>query len=237
MSVPGRNRALAGRNFAPLQAGRLMESLGIGARVDQQARTSDGRQGSHHANVRGTPRFGSTNAVQYSSAGAETTTLGKRLSTSVGPRASIDIFRGTHLYSLVPPATVGVQSASCLGGAIAIWPGPSIEAAVGGWADSAVFCPKNGIHRAPAVRPRPRQHAYREGATILNGSRPLTAFQREDRYWVASSQPLSAPKYAECLSSAPACDRPDALFIEDQPLTKVVSKDPNFYTLNSLEID
>jgi hypothetical protein len=100
-----------------------------------------------------------------------------------------------------------------------------------------VFCPKNGIHRAPAVRPRPRQHAYREGATILNGSRPLTAFQREDRYWVASSQPLSAPKYAECLSSAPACDRPDALFIEDQPLTKVVSKDPNFYTLNSLEID
>ena len=37
--------------------------------------------------------------------------------------------------------------------------------------------------------------------------------------------------------SAPACDRPNALFMEDQPLTKVVNKDSSFYTLNSLEID
>ncbi len=128
-------------------------------------------------------------------------------------------------FPLVPPAKVGVQSASCPGDAIAIEPGASIEAAVAAAADGAVFCLKNGIHRAQAVRPRPRQHFNGEDATILNGSRLLTAFQREDRYWVASSQPQGAPKYGECLPSAPACDRPDALFIDDRPLTKVVSKD------------
>jgi hypothetical protein len=37
--------------------------------------------------------------------------------------------------------------------------------------------------------------------------------------------------------SAPACDRANALFMEDQPLTKVENKDSSFYTLNNLEID
>jgi hypothetical protein len=124
-----------------------------------------------------------------------------------------------------PPEKVGVQSATCPRGAIAIEPGASIQAAVAAAADGAVFCLKNGIHRAQAVRPRPRQHFNGEGATILNGSRLLTAFQREDRYWVASSQPQRTPRHGECLPSAPACDRPDALFIDDQPLTKVASKD------------
>jgi hypothetical protein len=134
----------------------------------------------------------------------------------------------------VAPATVGVQSASCPRGAIAIEPGASIEAAVEGAADRAVFCLKNGIHRAQAIRPRPRQHFLGEGATILNGSRLLTDFQREGRYWVVASQFLSVPKHGECLPSAPACDRPDALFIDDKPLTKVLSKDAlasnEFYT-------
>jgi parallel beta-helix repeat protein len=128
-------------------------------------------------------------------------------------------------FPLVAPAKVGVRSASCPQDAIAIEPGVSIEAAITKGGEGAVFCLKNGIHRMQAVRPQARQHFYGEGATILNGSRLLTAFEREDRYWVASSQPLIAPKHGECLPSAPACDRPDALFIDDQPLTKVLNKD------------
>ena len=124
----------------------------------------------------------------------------------------------------VPPAKIGVQNAPCPLDAIVIEPGASIQAAAAAAADGAVFCLKNGIHRAQAVRPRPRQHFNGEGATILNGSRLLTAFQRDGRYWVASSQPQNAPRHGECLRSAPACDRPDALFIDDQPLTKVLSK-------------
>ena len=123
-----------------------------------------------------------------------------------------------------PPAKIGVQSASCPRDAIAIEPGASIQAAVEAAADGAVFCLKNGIHRARTIRPRPRQQFNGEGATILNGSRLLTTFRREGRYWVASSRPQGIPKHGECLPTAPACDRPDALFIDDQPLTKVLSK-------------
>ena len=41
-------------------------------------------------------------------------------------------------------------------------------------------------------------------------------------------------QYGNCLPRAPVNDRPNALFMEDQPLTKVVNKDSSFY---SLEID
>jgi hypothetical protein len=44
-------------------------------------------------------------------------------------------------------------------------------------------------------------------------------------------------QYGNCLPSAPVNDHPSALFMEDQPLAKVVNKDSSFYTLNSLEID
>jgi hypothetical protein len=128
-------------------------------------------------------------------------------------------------FSLVAPTTVGIQSASCPSGAIAVEPGASIQAAIDSAGEGAVFCLKNGIHRVQAVHPRAGQHFYGEGATILNGSRLLTDFKREDRYWVARSQPLSAPRHGECLPSAPACNRPDELFIDDRPLTKVSSKD------------
>jgi parallel beta-helix repeat protein len=128
-------------------------------------------------------------------------------------------------FPLVPPATVGVQSASCPRGAIAIEPGVSIQARVDLAAEGAVFCLRNGVHRMQAVRPRARQHFYGEGTAILNGSRLLTDFQREGRYWVVRSQLQRVPKHGECLPSAPACDRPDAVFIDDRPLTKLLSKD------------
>ena len=33
------------------------------------------------------------------------------------------------------------------------------------------------------------------------------------------------PKHGECLPSAPACNQPEALFLDDRPLTRVMSKD------------
>jgi hypothetical protein len=108
-------------------------------------------------------------------------------------------------FPLVPPAKVGVQSASCPRDAIAIEPGASIQATVDLAGEGAVFCLKNGVHEVQAVRPRAGQSFYGEGATILNGSRLLTDFQREGRYW--DSQP-AFPKHGECLPTAPGCDQP-----------------------------
>ena len=42
---------------------------------------------------------------------------------------------------------------------------------------------------------------------------------------MANSQLQRVPKHGECLPSAPACDQPEAVFIDDKPLTKVLSKD------------
>jgi hypothetical protein len=87
------------------------------------------------------------------------------------------------------------NSASYPQDAIAIDAGGEIEAAINNAGEGAVFCLKNGIYRMQALRPRARQHFYSEAATILNGSRLLIDVPREDRYWVARSQPQLAPRH------------------------------------------
>jgi hypothetical protein len=127
---------------------------------------------------------------------------------------------------IVAEATIfHVPISSCPSDAIAIEPGAPIQARVDLAGDGAVFCLRNGIHRAQAIRPRPRQRFYGEGQTILNGSRQLVDFRHEGGHWVASSQFRPSPKHGECLPDAPACNQPEALFIDDRPLTKVSSKE------------
>lgn len=138
------------------------------------------------------------------------------------------VIRTVAVCSLVIAAAaafVGFRSLSCPLNATAIEPGTSIQAAVDIAGEDAVFCLKNGVHRVQAVRPKARQQFYGEGATVLNGSRLVDGFKREDRYWVANSQPQQLQKYGECLPSVPSCDRPDAVFVDDKALTKVLSKD------------
>ena len=95
-------------------------------------------------------------------------------------------------------AAAGVTDAPCPPGAIAVEPGASIQAAVDSAGDGAVFCLKNGMHRVQVVRPRPGQSFYGEGRSVLNGSRLLTNFSREGRYWVASGQLQRGRKHGEC---------------------------------------
>jgi hypothetical protein len=122
-------------------------------------------------------------------------------------------------------ANAGVNSSSCPRDAIAISPGTRIQEMVDSAGDGAAFCLKDGVHRAQAVRPRSKQRFYGEGHAVLNGSRLLADFRREGSYWVTSSQFWRRPKHGECLPSAPTCNQPEALFIDDRPLAKVSSKD------------
>ncbi len=121
-------------------------------------------------------------------------------------------------------AVAGVEDSSCPRGAVAIEPGSSIQEMVDRVGDGGVFCLKNGIHRAQVIRPRPRQRFYGEGRTILDGSRPVTEFTREGRYWVAKGPLLPGQRHGECLLSAPMCNFPEALFIDGNPLLRVSSK-------------
>lgn len=127
-------------------------------------------------------------------------------------------------HPAVTSAQSGVLEQSCPTGAIAIEPGVSIQAALNQAGHQASFCLKNGTHRMQAVRPLPYQRFYGEGQTILNGSRLLTRFDREDNFWVVHQQWQQGQRHGECSKEAPACNLPEGLFIDDVPLVQVLSK-------------
>jgi len=119
----------------------------------------------------------------------------------------------------------GVRDAACPHGAIPLAPGASIQAAVDRAGDGAVFCLKSGVFRMQAVRPWPGQRFYGEAHTVLNGSMLLTTFSREGRFWVAGGQRQHGRKHGECSHDAPACNLPEAVFVDDNPLIQVLNKD------------
>jgi parallel beta-helix repeat protein len=134
-----------------------------------------------------------------------------------------DILTGS-VVAASTPATQGVVNQPCPSGATAVTTGSSIQAAVDQAGPNAAFCLKTGIHRIEVVRPLDGQSFYGEGGTILNGSRLPTEFSREGSYWVANGT-QHGQKHGECVKTAPACDLPEAVFIDDKPLTQVLSKD------------
>jgi parallel beta-helix repeat protein len=134
------------------------------------------------------------------------------------------------LALLAPPvaaaaAVRGVADEPCPPGAIAVEPGAPIQAAVDRTDDGAAFCLKNGIHRMQAIRPKPGQSFHGEGQTVLNGSRLLTIFSRQGRYWVASGQEQRGRRDGECAKEVPACSLPEGLFIDDKPLVQVLTQE------------
>ncbi|MGY3446386.1 hypothetical protein ACVW17_006387 [Bradyrhizobium sp. USDA 4473] len=122
------------------------------------------------------------------------------------------------------PALCGPVEEPCPADTIPIQPDEPIQAAVDRAQEGAAFCLKNGIHRSQAVRPRKDQRFYGEGRTILNGSRVLTDFSREGAYWVAEGQNQQGRRVGSCVKSAPACNLPEAVFVDDVPLTQVLTK-------------
>jgi hypothetical protein len=153
---------------------------------------------------------------------AEIGSLATRISVCWPALSTLLIFGSPATAAAAAP---GVSAAPCPLGAIAVEPSASIQAAVDSAGDGAVFCLKNGIHRVQVVRPRPGQSFYGEGRTVLNGSRVLTNFSREGRYWVVSGQLQRGRKHGECVRAAPACNLPEGVFIDDKPLPQVLSKD------------
>ena len=119
----------------------------------------------------------------------------------------------------------GVTDESCPSGAIAVGPGAAIQTAVDGAGEGATFCLLTGIHRMQVIRPKRGQSFYGQKHTILNGSRLLTAFGREGRFWVVSGQDQRGSRSGECTDEGPACSLPEGFFIDDRPLGQVLSKE------------
>ena len=145
--------------------------------------------------------------------------------SSAARNITVYTFAFCSLLIAAMTAFADVNNSSCPLGAIAVEPGSSIQSTVDGSGEGAVLCLKQGIHRAQAIRPRARQMFYGETGTILNGSLPVNGFARETNYWVAKSRLQRVPRHGECIRGVPACDQPQAVFIDGKPLTKAPSKD------------
>lgn len=122
-------------------------------------------------------------------------------------------------------AAAGVSQRACPVGAIQIEPGWNVSGIVQRAAPGAVFCLKAGVYRMQHVAPKDGQSFYGEQAAILNGARLLTAFDRESRFWVATGQTQRYPPNGQCAPNSPACNLPEALFIDDKPLRRVLAKE------------
>jgi parallel beta-helix repeat protein len=151
--------------------------------------------------------------------------MGIRLAASVAGALFAGALSPLVAWAPAAYAQAGVADTPCPAGAIAVGPEESIQKAVDGAAEGAAFCLKSGIHRSQAIRPRNGQSFYGEGRAVLNGARLLTSFGREDRFWVASEPDHAWAKQGYCAAASPACNEPEALFIDDKPLTPGASKE------------
>lgn len=113
-------------------------------------------------------------------------------------------------------------TAGCPADAIQVAVGASVQNAVNAAATNASFCLRAGVHRLQSIVPKSGQKFYGEPGAVLSGARLLTAFVREGSYWVATGQTQQGIVRGECTLAG--CQYPEGLFLNDQPLTQVMSK-------------
>jgi parallel beta-helix repeat protein len=129
--------------------------------------------------------------------------------------------------SLILLGGAAAANAACPADAINVRPGINLAKLVEQSPKGAGFCLLPGEHRMQSIQPKDNQRFYGKGEAILNGSRLITAFTREGKFWVANHQTQQGLRHAgdECLSNRPICDHPEAFYINDRPLYAVAHKE------------
>ncbi len=123
-------------------------------------------------------------------------------------------------------AAAGAAEAACPPGAQPLRPGDDLVGRARAAPAGTAFCLSAGEYRMQAVRPKRGQQFYGEPGAVLNGSRRLTRFRREAGFWIAGGQTQQGFRQAgeECLPDRPRCSHPEAVFVDDRPLTAVAKR-------------
>ncbi len=110
---------------------------------------------------------------------------------------------------------------------IILHPGDDIQAAVNAGGENAVFWLEAGVYRLQTIEPLNGQSFYGAAGAILNGSKVLTDFTQIDGHWVAEGQTQEGERREtdESADGAQRAGYPDAVYINDHPLTPVDSID------------
>jgi hypothetical protein len=114
---------------------------------------------------------------------------------------------------------------SCPVGAIVVGPEQKIQDAVGNAGEGAKFCLSAGLYRLQEVTPKNGQAFFGQDGSILSGAREIKEFHRDGNLWVASDQTQKNTSGGSCAEDSPTCNLPDAFFVDDKPLRRVLSRE------------
>lgn len=112
---------------------------------------------------------------------------------------------------------------------VTVAPGQDIQQAVDANPPGTTFLLGAGVHRLATVAPKAGNtfsgalSADCTRLTTLNGARLLTSFTASGGVWFATGQDQEGQVHGDCEPDWPRCNRPEDLFLDDQPLRHVSS--------------
>ncbi len=136
--------------------------------------------------------------------------------------------------STIAPPTLGpttttepveTTSGTVPDGATAVAPEDDLAALVTNAAPGTRFVLLPGVHRIKQVTPKDGMTFDGMPGAVLNGSRLLQDFQQAEDGWVATGLNLSTSGHGECVAGYEACALVNDLFVDDQMLWRVDSRE------------
>lgn len=112
---------------------------------------------------------------------------------------------------------------------VTVAPGQNIQQAVDANPPGTTFLLGAGVHRLATVAPKLGNAFYGALAadcarlTTLTGARLLTSFTQSGGAWFATGQTQEGQVHGDCEPDWPRCNRPEDLYLDDQPLRHVSS--------------
>lgn len=117
-----------------------------------------------------------------------------------------------------------VEPSGLFASEVPVYPGQDLESMVSSYPSGTTFLIKKGVHRMQNASPKNYDSFVGEAGAVLNGSELLTRFNQSGTHWVAHVQTSWKPANPSlCDANHPACDLPEDLFFDNDPLKRVLS--------------
>ncbi|MGA8408950.1 MAG: right-handed parallel beta-helix repeat-containing protein [Candidatus Acidiferrales bacterium] len=110
---------------------------------------------------------------------------------------------------------------------VTFYAGDDLPGIVNAYPPDTTFCFSSGTYRMTSYVTPKSNDAFigLSSGAILSGSQLVTSWAQSGNYWVTSNQPKLIPQTRDvcATSTSPACQFPDALFLDNTPLSRVMS--------------
>ena len=104
-------------------------------------------------------------------------------------------------------------------------PGQDLQAAIDAAAEATTFCLAAGVYRGQDLTPKRDDRIVGGEGVVLSGARTLSGFERQGDVWVIGGQTQQSEPHGECTPEAPRCSSNEDLYVDDELLRHVASRD------------